>query len=461
MEKRSAVNIHPFLAIKTETAEMIRPTRVRWGILGLLLAFSVIGYIERVNISVVGALIMHEFDLTQVQLGWVFSAFLIGYTACQTPAGALADRFGPRLVLAVAGLGWALLTVLTALLPGLVFASLSGILAILIAVRSTLGICEAPMYPAAARAIANWMAPAEKGFASGMVLTGALFGSAVTAPMVSFLMVHLGWRNALVVTSIFALAAVLLWVLYATDHPHDHRAVNDAELSHIVANRNGHRKDPPIPKGWRILLGSGQAWKLSLAYGCQSYLTYLFIFWSYIYFVEIRKFSLLGGGLVAAIPFLVSTLTTPAAGALSDWLVTRIGRSWGRRTIPVVALPASAVLVFVGASVQDDILAVVMISCGVALALTPEGPFWATIMEIAAPVAGTAGGFLNTGGNLGGALSAALSPWVAKHIGWTGAIGVAGLFAVASSLLWVGVNAARPIVFVALAEATRHPESGS
>jgi len=64
-----------------ETSPGPRPTRVRWRIVSLLLGFSIVSYVLRVNITIAGESIMHEFHLTPMQLGWVFSAFLFSYTA--------------------------------------------------------------------------------------------------------------------------------------------------------------------------------------------------------------------------------------------------------------------------------------------------------------------------------------------------------------------------------------------
>jgi ACS family glucarate transporter-like MFS transporter len=267
---------------------------------------------------------------------------------------------------------------------------------------------------------------------------------AVTAPAISFLMVHVGWRNAMMLTSLVAPTLVLLWLLYSTDRPREHRAINAAELK-IIGGDGEAASRRPIPGSWKLVLKSGQAWRLFTVYGCQCYLGYIFIWWGYIYLVEARHFSLVRGGLAAAAPFVLGTIAMVGAGALSDWLAIRFGQRQGRRLIPVVAMTVSAVLVFVGSRAANSGLAVAILSVGAALSWTPEGPTWASMMEIALPVAGTAGGFLNTGGNFGGFLAALLTPWFAREIGWTGAFDVASLMAIVCAVLWLGVDPTRPI----------------
>src|ERR1700759_2344576 len=70
------------------------------GIRGLLILWmfvlSAIAYVDRVNISIAGQAIAKDFSLSNLQLGWVFSAFVLGYAFCQAPAGRLGHRLRPR-----------------------------------------------------------------------------------------------------------------------------------------------------------------------------------------------------------------------------------------------------------------------------------------------------------------------------------------------------------------------------
>src|ERR1041385_9537662 len=85
------------------------------GLVLLLTAAASAGYVCRVAITVVAPGIMSDFGLTQTQMGTVFSAFLVGYTAFQVPSGGLADRVSARRIFLVLCGGFTLLTLLTAL----------------------------------------------------------------------------------------------------------------------------------------------------------------------------------------------------------------------------------------------------------------------------------------------------------------------------------------------------------
>ena len=65
------------------------PTAVRWRIVALLAALSLVSYALRTNISIAAALMRTDLHLTDIQLGQVFTAFMIGYAIFQVPAGAL------------------------------------------------------------------------------------------------------------------------------------------------------------------------------------------------------------------------------------------------------------------------------------------------------------------------------------------------------------------------------------
>ena len=90
------------------------PTRTRWLIVALLFGIYMLMVIDRVSIAIAAKYMMPEYQLGEVQIGWIFSAFLLGYALFQIPGGWLGDRFGPRRVLAFAVCWWSLFTVLTA-----------------------------------------------------------------------------------------------------------------------------------------------------------------------------------------------------------------------------------------------------------------------------------------------------------------------------------------------------------
>jgi MFS transporter, ACS family, glucarate transporter len=127
--------------VVNKKVENLAPTRIRWRIVTLLLAISVVTYIDRVNISVTARQMMPALGLTDVQMGQVFSAFFLGYALFQVPF--------------VAILWWSLFTACTAIAATLPLVGLLGIFGSLLAVRFLIGVGESMALPNFNRTVAN------------------------------------------------------------------------------------------------------------------------------------------------------------------------------------------------------------------------------------------------------------------------------------------------------------------
>jgi ACS family glucarate transporter-like MFS transporter len=399
--------------------------RGAWWLVGLLFATAAASYLCRVNVSVAGALMMKEFGLSQVVMGRVFSAFLLGYALFQVPAGMLADRYGARRVLAGAALWWVAGTaVLAAIGWGPLALGAEATMTALLAVRFVIGVGEAPTFPAAAQAVARWIPPTRRGRANGLVIAAIGVGSAIAPPLVSAVMVRWGWRAALLVSAVPALAAGLAWLVAK-----EPRGPGFAgETSGIGA-----------PTG---RLGSRSFVLLTLSYTLQGYVGYIFVFWFYLYLVDVRHFDLLRGALFGSLPWVLSMVSIPLGGIISDRLVeSRLGLNWGRRLVPLAAFIGAGVFLALGAHTTHAHLAAVCLALATALVVGVEGPFWATMMELAGRRSGAAGGVMNMGSNLGGLVSPALTPVLAARMGWENALHVAAVIALLGGLLWFGIAA--------------------
>jgi ACS family glucarate transporter-like MFS transporter len=376
-----------------------------WRLVALLSATATASYLCRVNVSVAGAPMMRELGLSQQTMGQVFSAFLAGYAICQIPAGMLADRFGAGRVLAVAALLWVAATAWLAA-PG------AG-LATLLAARCLLGVAEAPTFPAAAQAISQALPAAQRGRANGLVVAAIGLGSAIAPPLISFLMVRIGWRAALLATAIPALAVGLAWLAWRPTFASTPIAVVTAPTDR--------------PRSRSFLL-------LTISYALQGYVGYIFVFWFYLYLVDVRHFDLLRGALFGSLPWLLSILSIPLGG----WLFDRL--PFDRRIVPIVGLAGSGIFISLGAHTGRPYLAATCLALATALVLGVEGPFWATMTSIAGSRAGAAGGAMNTGSNIGGLISPALTPILAASIGWEGALHLSAALAVVGALLWLWIR---------------------
>src|ERR1700733_9782878 len=206
-----------------------RHTRVRFLLAFWLFILSGVAFLDRTNISIAGIQISKEYGLGNQRLGWIFSAFLIGYAGFQLPAGWLAARFGPRRVLTIGVLWWGVATALTALLPS----GIAHAVALLIAIRFALGAGEAVIYPAANQFVARWVPVQERGFINGLIFAGVGAGSGLTPPLLAWFILHHGWRSAFWFSAVVGVIAGGVWWWAARDTPDEDPRVSPSELNII------------------------------------------------------------------------------------------------------------------------------------------------------------------------------------------------------------------------------------
>ena len=423
---------HDFHQSMIDTA----PTRARWRMAALLFAISVVTYIDRVNISVTARQMMPALGLTDLQMGKVFSAFVLGYALCQIPGGWLGDRWGARRVLTLAIIWWSVFTALTAVAAILPLAAAIGALGSLILVRFLVGIGEAAALPNFNRTVANWLAPHERGLGIGIAIGGIGVGSALTPPVTAWIMVNFGWQTAFYAAAILGLLVALAWFLYATDRPDEHPHVNAAELALIKGQPSEKESDAGPTSTWNTIIRTPTVWWLILSYSCLGYVAYVYMSWFYLYLVNVRGFGVLRGALFASGPFVAMAIFCPLGGWVTDRLVARWGINRGRALVGGAGMVLAAVSIVLGAFTESPYAAIALLSLGAGWLYFPVGAYWSSTVDISKRHAGILSGLMNTGANLGGVLSPILTPWLAQQAGWSVALGFAACVALVGGLLW-------------------------
>lgn len=412
--------------------------RVRWSILACLFGFAFLGYMQRTGIAIAAEPMMRELGLSQVALGWLLTAFLVGYTVCQVPGAALGEYFGPRRTLTAIGATTVVATCATALTPHLL--SISAVIALLVAARLLLGVAQAALFPVCTGAIRNWFPVRDWGFAQGLVVTGIWLGSAVTPPVVSVLVLALGWRAALLAACVPAVLLVVWWQHYARDRPAEHEGVAQAEGVELGTAPAEPADRASLARMLRLILDRKILF-VTVSYFLMNYVFYLVTFWSFIYLRQERHMTVLESGWLASLPFLTAAAASALGGRLSDRLILRLGTRWGSRLLPLVALPCAGLFLWLTGVAGNAYLAVSALCLAFGCCELTEGPFWSAAMRIAPSDSMAATAVLNTGGNLGGvvatpaiaALSAHAQWQVVFAVGWAASLGAAALW------LWVDV----------------------
>ena len=419
-----------------------KTTRVRWFLVFWLFVLSAVSYLDRVNISIAGGSIVDAYHLTDVQLGKVFSAMLLGYMLFQTIGGRLADRFGPRVVLTGGVIWWGIFTALTALVP----ANITGALFLFMAVRFLLGAGEAVIYPSANQFLSRWIPVSERGIANGWIFAGVGAGAGLTPPFITYLMVHYGWRSSFWACAVIGLIAGALWFTSARDTPAEHPGVSDAERAFIeseltVAARHevrSSRKSELMP--WARVLRSGEVWALTISYFCYGYVAWMFFSWFYRYLSKVRGLDLKASAFYSMLPFLAMLAGCLLGGWINDRLTKLRGPRIGRCGIAVLSIAVAGIFIAFGTQVQSARLASVVLAGGAGALYLSQSSFWSVTADIAGGSSGTVSGIMNTGNQFGAFLTAMLTPWIASRFGWTTSFLVAAALCVVGAASWLVVD---------------------
>jgi ACS family glucarate transporter-like MFS transporter len=418
-----------------------RTSHVRWFLVFWLFVLSAVSYLDRVNISIAVGPIAESYHLSDVQMGPVFSAMLFGYALFQTVGGRLADRFGPRRVLAGGVLWWGVFTSLTAMVP----AKITGAIFIFVVVRFLLGAGEAVIYPSANQFIARWIPTSERGIANGWIFAGVGAGAGLTPLLITQIMVRYGWRTSFWVCSIVGFAAGVVWFVMARDSPGEHAGVSAAELAVIRSGltQDGPRNDPKALVPWRRVIQSKEVWAITLSYFCYGYVAWIFFSWFYRYLSKVRGLDLKASALYTMLPPVAMLAGSVVGGAINDRLSKRLGSRVGRCGVAVFAIAAAGVFIALGSQVQSARLASVVLAGGAGSLYLSQSSFWSVTVDIAGASAGSVSGFMNMGNQIGAAITATLTPWIAARFGWTTSFLVAAGLCVVGAASWLVVDPTR------------------
>jgi sugar phosphate permease len=416
------------------------PTRIRYVILLLTVAAYMITYLDRVLLSAAVPSIQKEFGFSLITMGWVLWSYQIAYALFQIPGGWLGDRFGARRALAGVVIWWSIFTAFTALTWSI--ASLAICLFLF-------GAGEAGAFPIATRSLSRWMLPAERGLAQGATHAGSRLGGAVTPVIVVFLIANYSWRTPFYCFALLGLLWAVVWYWFYRDSPSEHRLVNDGERERIrQALGTTPARSRKIP--WRLILASPQMWLLSAMYFCYGYDIGIFLTWFPKYLSVARGFNLQQMGFYASLPLLAGFVGDLSGGGASDLLVKLSGNiKFARRVVAIVGFSLTTIAIPLACLSHSPFVAVGFFCAAVfGLELT-VGISWAVTLDIGGEYAGSVSAVMNTWGNVGAALSAALTGYIATISGWDAAFFVLAGFSLAGAALFTKIDASRPLAAAA------------
>jgi MFS transporter, ACS family, glucarate transporter len=375
-------------------------------VLSFLFSLSVITYIDRTCISLVAADMKADLGIQNDTWGWVLSAFALSYALFELPTGTLGDRQGPRRVLTRVVIWWSAFTALT----GTAFNWLN-----LVIVRFLFGAGEAGAYPNASIVVSRWFPKQETGRAQAVIWAAGRVGGSLAPWIVIPIATYWGWRVSFFAMAFFGLIWALAWYFWFRDFPAQQQGISAEELSYIEANRRFRSSDHHIP--WQKILRSPNMWALMLMFHFYMYGAYFFTGWLPTYLKEGRHFDKSEMQLFATLPFVLGAIGCLIGGYLSDWLSKRYGLRVGRRTLGIVGMGASSLIILLAALSPENTTSAYLLAAGMGFKDLTLPVAFAVCVDIGKSRSGTVSGAMNMVGQMGAVFLGVLFGYIVKATG--------------------------------------------
>ena len=401
----------------------------------MTVALAFLTYMDRVCISVTAPAIVRDLRLSNIQMGFVFSAFTAAYALFEIPTGWWADRIGSRLVLTRIVTWWSIFTGLTGVAWN--FPSL-------LALRALFGAGEAGAWPTVARALSRWFPEQERGTAQGIFFMGAHLGGGLTPILVAAIAARIGWRGTFPLLSGFGFVWAVSWFRWYRDEPRDHASITAEELGWI---EGGRRPTPESDRAniFRAVLKTPGIWFLCLMYFTQTYGFNLYVTWMPTYLQHEKHLHGTMLAVLAGLPLLLSVPADLVGGILTDRLSQKFGLRLGRCLVGFGSLAAASLFLFAGALSQGAVSAV-LIALAAASSNFLLGASWGTCADIAGNHAATVSATMNTSGQVGGVLSPIVFAFLTRtSASWEAPLLVTAALYLGGAVCWYFVHPERTL----------------
>lgn len=398
----------------------------------LLILLFAITYIDRVCISVAGPRIQEDLGIDPVGWGWVTAMFTFAYAIFEIPTGALGDRIGPRRVLTRVVLWWSAFTALTGAVSNY---------SLLLVTRFLFGAGEAGAFPNASIVVARWYPSALRASMSGVILMASQIGGGIAPLLVVPIQSRYGWRASFFVFGAVGAIWAAVWYAWFRDTPAERAGIPAEELAEI--GPAAHASHAGFP--WRVALRSDSVLALLGVAFCYIYVYNFFQTWFHTFLVRGRGFTE-GGLLLSALPYVLAACANIAGGAVSDRLVRRFGRTWGRRAPGIVGLGAAGAFTVAAMMTSDPLITVVLLSFVYGGITFQQSTVFGVCLDIGCRNAGAVVGLMNTAAQAGGLVASVAYGYIVTRFGSYDApfVPMAALL-FTGALLWFRVDAAREV----------------
>ncbi len=394
-------------------------TRYRWFILTLLFLVTTNNYLDRIVFSVLIPVIRQDLHISTEYYGYINAAFQAAYTIGFLFMGKIVDRWGTRFGYALSIVGWSV----AASLHATARSALQ-----LLTWRGLLGISEAGNFPAANKAVAEWLPKKDRALAIGLFNSGTTVSSIVGPPLFVWMAATLGWRVCFLITGGLGLVLVVLWWI-AYRQPESHRAVNEKELAYIRGD--AEESKGAVPQiGWLAALAHKETWGFALGKFLTDPVWWFYLNWLPPYLFDARKFNLAAVGWAIPVVYTTASVGSVAGGWLAGSLIRR---GWRHGTARKTAMAVCACLMPVGAMAvmaPNPVVMILMIGVATAAHQGWSANLFSTVSDVfPKPAIGSVTGIGGALGGLGGVIFSSLLPgYIVSHFGYTPIFLLMGFF---------------------------------
>ncbi len=378
--------------------------KYRWRILALLFFATTINYIDRQVIGILAPYISEELGWSEVDYGYIVTAFQVAYGIGLVTMGRLLDKIGTRIGYSLSITVWSIAGMAHALARSVFGFGLA---------RFTLGIGEAANFPAAVKTVAEWFPKKERAFATGWFNAGSTAG-AITAPLiVPLFALHLGWKWAFIITGALGFLWLVFWWLYY-HKPEAHPKLSREEYSYI--RQDGEDTSESTP--WARIFPLKATIGLAITRFVSDWVWWFFLFWLPKFLNDAYGITLSKIGLPLIVIYVVSSVGGIAGGWFSSRMI-RNGRSLDHARKTVILICGFCALPVILAPLSGGLWMAVAL---IALAASAHQAWAANMFSIISDVfprnaVGSVTGLIGTAGAIGGALAATFVGYVRE---WTG-----------------------------------------
>lgn len=406
-------------------------SREKLSLVVLCFVAMVISYIDRVSFSSAIAPLSEEFGWSPLTRGWLLASFFFGYVLGQIPASWIVNRFGGRLVMAIALILWSAATALTPL------AAQTNGLALLITIRVVMGLGEAAVTPCIYNLVAQCVPKHQQSRTMAFIIGGVPVGTIAALLIASWVLANYDWAWLFYASGAGGLLFAALWMKVirpkVTPKTHLDNEINPefAEDISYVTNIN------IVP--WREILRSPAVLALICNHFCSNWTAYVLIAWLPTYFLAFKDLGIESVGLMSAIPWLCLFVSANLAAIFADWLIHRgVGVTVVRKMMQVIGLIGSAIFLCVAANQSTPFAALVSLSIALAILGFTWSGFLPNHLDIAPKYADVLSGISNTAGSLPGVFGVVVTGWIFEVTGqFTTALVLAAVVNVVGAIIWL------------------------